>query len=660
MATVRPGSAAHQARPGTGPIHYARDLSGGVNLSTSRESIRDNEAWWMEGLMPQAPGNLAVLPGAGFVTTGINSELSPPSYTMSFCIGAQIYVFAVWRSTGNAWVGQPGGLFTKIATGKFLSGATAAASWNGQGIVIVDSSTGYYDYNITSANTLTSLSNSVQAVTLTSAGAGYTSAPTVNISGGGGSGASAGCTIGLASAAIAAGGTGYVVGDVITINTNFGSAGQFPVTSVSGTGAITGIGTITRLTASGPTLANPVAGVGGTGTGATFNCTCNLNPLTLITMGSGYTSTPTVSFTGGTPVTAASATATVSGSLTGTDIETYAGRVWIASGRTVTFTDAGSYNSFVGSGSSFTIQDSYLTGNLTALYAANNYLYIFGPTSIDLLSNVTVSSAGVANFSRVNISPSVGTTHPNSIFGFNRSIMFANVSGFWRLSGATPECISDGKIDLLIPQIAANAIYGATFAVNNLLCAGFLIQFTDIFTQNSVTSWMLCIYYNGRWFFDRQTTDGSAILALGGIATWLNSNVQSIVGWAGSPSTLYVLFSPGNNAGKFWKLRTKLYDMAAPMASKQGVRAGFGGNFSSAGLGNIAFSIDTAFGNGAAMTVALPNGYSGSGYASYLGDAVTQDGAKYVGFGMTGGGSTTPLTRLDWLALEYKETNEWQ
>ena len=80
----------------------------------------------------------------------------------------------------------------------------------------------------------------------------------------------------LATVAVNAGGTGYVVGDVLTISGGTSIvAGQVTVTSVSG-GAVTGI----RISNAGIYTANPGTGAattGGTGTGCTINTTIASN-----------------------------------------------------------------------------------------------------------------------------------------------------------------------------------------------------------------------------------------------------------------------------------------------------------------------------------------------------------------------------------------------
>jgi hypothetical protein len=100
--------------------------------------------------------------------------------------------------------------------------------------------------------------------------------------------------------AIASGGTGYTVGDVLTLvgGTPASVAGTFTVSSVSG-GVITGIGS-TNFASYTSLPTNPVSVTGGTGTGATITATWVISStFTITNAGSGYVEQPTVTFSGG-------------------------------------------------------------------------------------------------------------------------------------------------------------------------------------------------------------------------------------------------------------------------------------------------------------------------------------------------------------------------
>lgn len=96
---------------------------------------------------------------------------------------------------------------------------------------------------------------SIQSIQITNAGAGYTVAPTITITGGGGSGAAATCSIetslsGISSFVITNPGSGYVNSPIVTIG---GSVGSGQTASV-----ISGVGT--NQTISSLRIINPGVG----------------------------------------------------------------------------------------------------------------------------------------------------------------------------------------------------------------------------------------------------------------------------------------------------------------------------------------------------------------------------------------------------------------
>ena len=101
-------------------------------------------------------------------------------------------------------------------------------------------------------------------------------------------------------ATIGNGGTGYTIGDVLTVTggTTAEPAQQFTVATVSA-GVVTSV-TATRFASYSVLPTNPASTTGGTGTGATFNLVSwGVSGFTITNAGSGYIEQPTVSFSGG-------------------------------------------------------------------------------------------------------------------------------------------------------------------------------------------------------------------------------------------------------------------------------------------------------------------------------------------------------------------------
>lgn len=150
----------------------------------------------------------------------------------------------------------------------------------------------------------------VSALKIKNGGSGYTSAPSIGFSGGGGSGATAVATIRgkLSTVSKTYGGVGYVSPPYV----------QFSTTSGFGATATTtvGLGVGACVVSSGGTgyLSVPTVNISGDGIGAAATAVISAGKVVKINVtnpGIGYT-TASVSFSGGTPTTGASATAVLS------------------------------------------------------------------------------------------------------------------------------------------------------------------------------------------------------------------------------------------------------------------------------------------------------------------------------------------------------------
>ena len=202
-------------------------------------------------------------------------------------------------------------------------------------------------------------------------------------------------------------------------------------------------------------------------------------------------------------ITTSSVLHKISGSMNGTSIAAYAGRVWVANGIAISFTDIASYTSFGGAGGKLSINESYIQ-SITALFSANGYLYIFGSSSIDILSNVQISG-GVTSYSRVNVCQSIGTPYPQSICTYSRSVFFANVEGAYLLSGSTPQKISDPISGLWdYPVFTGDGFVAVPATVSNESCILLQMQIIDTFTNlygSGETRNILAIFCKSKWFF---------------------------------------------------------------------------------------------------------------------------------------------------------------
>jgi hypothetical protein len=644
---------------GENPEFVLREFMG-MNVLEGREAINDNEFYWCENLIPVAPAAVYTTPTAVGLHT-ITVELGQPSYTMSFAVGSSNLVFVVFGS-GNGYiynVASPFAPSTPIITG-LTSGFTYATPYNNQGILIIDP-TGYWDYNITTPNVLTPQNNTAAFATLVGlAGVVAGNTQLKQVVTGTGTGATFQAVYQVINATITAAGTGYAVGDSVYLTDNSPTApAQIIVASVGGGGNVTGITLATGGSYPGPT-SSALVSVGpsgvvstttGSGTGFQVSDHVQATALNILTIGTGYTGTTTVVDETTVPVVVDTWNVTSSGVIGGQSIAVYQGRVWIGSNRTVFFTDIDSYNSFGGTGGSFFISDAYLVGNITVLYAANNYLYIFGQTSIDALSNVTVS-AGVTSFSRINVTGSVGTSAPPSVTAYYRAILFFHASGIYLLAGATPEKISD-KISQIITAVAgAGSVYGFTVQVQGEICAAMQMNITDTFTLAGVVRPLMVLYFRSKWWVASFVNPNPSFPVTAITALPING-VFTAFAWRtlSTGNLLYQVF--GSGTANSWLIKTKFWDGGSPTREKQAINAAIGGVFNVGfASGQIAINIDTELGTSVAQPISIPAA-SGYEFEVTLGN---EGGSQYLGITVAGTtiGNVVPMSKVNMLALRGK------
>lgn len=344
----------------------------------------------------------------------------------------------------------------------------------------------------------------VVAITVVNAGSGYTTAPSVSFSSGAATATAVVATGQVNSISLTNAGTGYTSAPTITI-----SAPPSGVTATAIASYVTfATGTMSVVITNGGSgyinAANTVVTITGTGTNAAGQAIISGGQVTQVIMtnpGSGYLANTTVTITGGGATTNATAVAAVTTNPI-VDVATFSGRVWVAQGRTVTYSAAGSYSDFTSvSAGSFTLTDSTLHGNIRALMSANNYLYIFGDDSINVFSDLRVTSTGSTLFTNANVSASVGTRRIKAIFPYFRSVLFMNDYGVYALVGSTTSKISD-QLDGIFPSIDFTMpVTAGQVLLNNILCAAF--NFT--YAPTGVTPRQVqAVFFDKKWFITSQ------------------------------------------------------------------------------------------------------------------------------------------------------------
>jgi hypothetical protein len=555
----------------------------------------------------QATAEATITTGAGGITS-INVTAGGSGYTAVPGViitapdvqgGTQAQ--AVATISGGAVVAitvtVPGSGYLNVPTVSFSSGAAAATAVLTKG--------------------------TVNSITLTNAGTGYTSPPTITLTGGGGANAAAICQLvtfktGTLSVLVTNGGSGY------------GPSGSFYVT-VTGTGG------------SG---ANATAIVSG---GAVTQVIMN-NP------GSGYTAAGTVTF-GGSGSNASGTVILNSDEIA--SVATFSGRTWVAAGRTVYYSAAGSYSDFTSvSAGNFPITDSTLHGNIKSLLSANNFLYIFGEDSINVFSDLRVSTTGSTLFTNTNVSASVGSNLRYGVFPYFRSVLFMNNYGIYALVGSTTSKISD-QLDGLFPYIDFTLpVTGGQVLVNNILCAAFNFYLKATYPFATGGRYIQAVFFEKKWFITSQ----------GALTYTTSAPVGGVINLYGvADKSLYKLYA-SSTANVSSKIQTALSPMKDPIRTKQALKFGIEATLTQAATFNItvdsesgsspAYTLDNAvtWYNNQGTTITWLNNSSATigwltsnGYALYKSDA--QQYGKYLGLTMT---STDPGFVVNTFEFEHE------
>lgn len=565
-------------------------------------------------------------PGNGYLTAPAVS-ISAPSTANGIQATAVATISTGAGGVQSIAINTPGSGYTSVPTVtigppdvSYGTQATAGATISGGNVVAISifvAGSGYTSVpSVTisggggsSANATATLATGlVNSITITNAGSGYTSPPTVTISGGSGSGANA-----------IAGITTFAQGAVSVLVTNGGSGyGSTPNVSITGGGG---------------SNANGIAILSGG----------QVTQVVMDNVGTGYTSAPSVSFSGGSANVAATAIGVANLDKI-VDVAVFSGRVWVAAGRTVYYSAAGSYSDFTSvSAGSINLTDSTLHGNIQGLLSANNFLYIFGDDSINVFSDLRVDTTGHTLFTNTNVSASVGTKRIYAVFPYFRSVLFMNDYGIYALVGSTTSKISD-QLDGVFPYIDfSQPVSGGQVLLNNILCASFSFTYNGPYGGPRVIQ---AVFFEKKWFITSQ-----------GTLTYLTSAPFSgLINLYGvADKDLYRLYAD-TTANVASKIQTALMPMGDPIRTKQALKFGVEAILPTAGQFNITVDSeqgsspvyvstgsesDITWYNNVGTTISWTNfvstqiawGKTTTGYFLYKSDA--QQYGKYLGLTMT-------------------------
>jgi hypothetical protein len=299
-ATVSSGSGTVTSVATSGTVNGIT-LTGGPITTTGTVTLGGT----LDLSSPPAIGSTAASTGA-FTTLSASSTVSGTGFITYLASPPAIGGTAAAAGTFTTLIGGndvanygqlTGGATTKAVEFKSLGSDTNVAyAIRPKGTGAIDLAAGSSGVNISNGGTVTALTRTAQ-------GSGYTTLPSVAISApttAGGVQATANAIITILSYTISAGGSGYTVGDTVTLTGGtFTQAWSGTVATVSA-GAITSITTV--ATGSYTVFPTGLASLtGGTGTGATLSTFSGgiTSVITITNAGSGYVEQPTVTFSGG-------------------------------------------------------------------------------------------------------------------------------------------------------------------------------------------------------------------------------------------------------------------------------------------------------------------------------------------------------------------------
>jgi len=645
----------------------------GLNTKANRTAIDESEFSWLENAQPIGYANIKIIPNSNTVVDSAGNSVvfsNTVTHLTSVNIGLNDYVVGFMQDGSAQYFNINTDTFGNIASpGTFSSSGINTTQWNNERMLILDPSKGYFNWDGNNVVTI----GSVGAIGITNRGSGYTSAPTVTISGSDQAGGVQANATALNSTAntlfsitLSNAGTGYTNSANLTVTFSGGGGG-------TGANAVAQLfnfqtGTLSLVVVNGganyTNAANTIVTIsGGGGTGATATPIVDGNVVTQVIMtnlGSGYTN-------------AANVTATVSGgggngavlqavvnSEPNVGISSFSGRVWIAAGRTIFYSAAGSYSDFTSvSAGSVTLTDATLHGNIIQLLSANNFLYIFGDNSINVFSDVRVTSSGTTLFTNTNVSASVGSELKNAIFPYFRSVLFMNDYGVYALVGSTTSKLSD-SLDGVFPNIDfANPVYAGQVLLNNILCAVFNFRYFDSTFTNSYR-FIQAVFFEKKWFISSQGNDLKYITSVP------ESGQINLYGV--STNQLYRLYT-NTTSNITSRVQTALMPMTDPIRTKQALKIGIEATAPANGVVDMSATIDNenrssspynltsliSWQNISLQTIPWSNssgvliGWGTSGYALYKTDA--QQYGKYLGITVT---SSNPKYVINGFEFEHE------
>lgn len=269
-----------------------------MNSQSARVGLSEKELSFLLNLQIIGPNRLQTVPAPGVSVGTLGANAKTAFYASIQGVDYIIY----FTTDGAGWLYN----FTTATVGQWAPSGTFsnpdATTWQASRLLINDPTAGYSTWD----GTLFVRQGGVSPnITVTNGGSGYTTAPTVTISGGSGTGATAVAVIAngvVVAVTLTNPGKGYQAGDTLSVAFGTGTG-----SGATGTVAMTGAPVVALQLINGGSFTTPTAGnstltfSGGGGTGAAGYAVVaasggsfTVTSIVLTSPGSGYTSAPSV------------------------------------------------------------------------------------------------------------------------------------------------------------------------------------------------------------------------------------------------------------------------------------------------------------------------------------------------------------------------------
>lgn len=360
----------------------------GVRTDTNRVGVPDESVYWMDGIMPYAPRRARSMYGIGTAIFTAAGGLTIIFYRFVTLAGNPLCI--VVMSDGSILsVNTSTGVQTTVATADTILSPDQLAcdinQWGNLYVLIVARQTnGYWVWD---GSILYAAGTLGPAITLTSIGSGYTSAPIVTASGGHGSGAQftayLNSTGGVGSVVMTNPGTGYLAGDTVSLIFTGGlSSGANASLHASltqqtpGSGASATISFFNTITASGVTY-------------------YAIKSIAQVATGSGYSQFAKAIPTGGGTFSPAALSPVVSGGQI-TSVSIVNGGLFVAKPNlALSITDTGGY--FISSVSVVAVGTGYSNFPVITYTVANSQSLVQTPALTPVINNGTFTSVSIVS-----------------------------------------------------------------------------------------------------------------------------------------------------------------------------------------------------------------------------------------------------------------------